>query len=254
MRWHPHRPGEVAAQIGRRAKTAQLRDPVHRQIAALQQLPGARDPLALQPSQRRRARGGVEAADQGARAGVGAAGEVGDGQRFVQPLGGPVQQRGERVVGALRQRRLDVLGLAAGPMGGRDELPGQGVGRLGAVVLAHQMQTDVDAGRGARPGQHIAVVDVEHGRIEPYGRIALGEQRGVHPVGGRRTAVEKSGRGEGERARAQRHDAGAAPMGLTQRGDQLLGGIAAHIGRGRDDHRVRGDQFLGAVRGVGGEP
>jgi hypothetical protein len=40
------------------------------------------------------------------------------------------------------------------------------VGDLAAVVLAHQVQADVDAGGGAGRGEHVVLVDEQHVRVE----------------------------------------------------------------------------------------
>lgn len=244
----------MPAEIGGGPQAADLRHPLHREIAALEQFAGAGDALGLQPLHRSGARGRMEAADQGARAGVRLTGEVGDGERLPQPFGGPVQQGGEGVVTALGHRRLDVLGLAAGPVRGGDQLAGAGVGDLGAEVLAYQVQTDVDGGGGARSGEHIAVIDVQDRRVHGDRRIAFGEQIGVHPVRGRRPAVEKSGRSQGEGARAEGDQSRPAPVGLAQRRHEDGRRIAVHIGGGRYENGVGIDQLLDTVRGVGGEP
>ena len=71
-----------------------------------------------------------------------------------------VSQRGAR------QRPLDVLRLPAVPVRRHDHAPGDLVGDLGPVLLAHDVQAGVDAGGGARRGDHRALVDVQHVRLD----------------------------------------------------------------------------------------
>ena len=105
---------------------------------------------------------------------------------------------------------LDELGLATVAVRRHDHAPGDGVGDVGAVVVAHDVEAQVDGGGGAGRGHHVAVDDVEDVRLHADRREPLGEQVGVHPVGGGPAAVEQAGVGEQERAAAEAEDPGAA--------------------------------------------
>lgn len=61
-------------------------------------------------------------------------------------LPGPGEDLGEPVVPAvLGDGRGEVLGLAAVPVGGEHQVPGDGVGRGGPVLPAQQVQAEVEA-------------------------------------------------------------------------------------------------------------
>ena len=60
----------------------------------------------------------------------------------------------------------DELGLAAGPVRRHDQAAGDGVGDRRAVVAADQVQAQVDRRGLAGRGEHAAVVDVEHVRVD----------------------------------------------------------------------------------------
>ena len=61
---------------------------------------------------------------------------------------------------------VDVLGLAAVPVRRYDGAAGHLVGDGRAVVAAHDVQAQVDAGGDARRGEHVAVVDEQHVRVD----------------------------------------------------------------------------------------
>ena len=78
----------------------------------------------------------------------------------------PLQQVAQGPVAGGGDRLHDVLGLAAVAVRRHDHPAGDAVGDAGALLLADQVQAGVDAGRGARAGDHRIVVDVEDVRVD----------------------------------------------------------------------------------------
>jgi hypothetical protein len=93
----------------------------------------------------------------------------------------------------------DELGLAAFSFQRHHRHAGRVGGDCRAVVAADHVQAHVEAGRRARRGEELAVVDVEHVRVDCHTRVAGRQLGGGHPVGGRTQPVEKAGRREDER-------------------------------------------------------
>jgi hypothetical protein len=124
--------------------------------------------------------------------------ESADPQRAVdladRPGAGPGQAGA-----ALRHRPLHELRLAARPVHGGHHPPGDLGGSLRPVVVAVQVQAQVDAGRDARAGQDLALIDVQGVGAEAHGGEPGGELAGVLPVGGGRPPVQQPGGGQGER-------------------------------------------------------
>ena len=71
-----------------------------------------------------------------------------------------------------------------------------------ALLLPDQVEAGVDAGRGARAGDHWVVVHVEHIRVDLGGREPASQIGRVPPVGGAPAAVEQPGLAEDERPAA----------------------------------------------------
>src|SRR6266568_1933962 len=116
------------------------------------------------------------------------------------------------------------------------------------MVPADDVQAQVDACGGARAGQHVAIVDVQHGGIQLDRWVVPGQFAGVVPVRGRRAAVEQARGGEDERAGAQRDDTGAAQVRSLDRGDQLRGRLLVDVADGGDDYRIGACEGVVAVR------
>jgi hypothetical protein len=153
------------------------------------------------------------------------------------------------VVDDVAHGQFDELRLAAVAVRRQHQPPGDRVGDLRAVVAAHQVQAQIQPGRAARAGDHLAGVDVEHvgGHLDQ--RMALAQQRGVLPVRGGRPAVQQARRGQRERAGAD-GDHPSAPVGGRAQGlDQRGGDLAADVGNPRNDHGVGGGQHVQAVPG-----
>ncbi len=188
-----------------------------------------------------------------AGSGVGPAGQVGHGERPVQALLRPGQQVGEGVVGGGLDGGGDELGLAAAPVGGHHEPPGDGVGDRGAVVEVDQVEAEVDGGGLARGRQHAAVVGVEHVGVDAGQGVARGEFGGVRPVGGGAAAVEEARGAEHEGSGAEGGDPGTGLVGRADGFDELRRGRLVDIGARGHDHGVGCGQVLQPVVGFHGE-
>ncbi|MGX1494159.1 hypothetical protein RKD41_006418 [Streptomyces tendae] len=220
----------------------------------LQEVAGARHPLLDQPAAGTEAHLVAEAAGEGAPAHPGVPGEVGQGERLVQALQRPGAGRGGARGPALGDRLLDVLCLAAVAEGRYDTAPGDRVGQFAAVVGAHDVQADVDAGRGAGRGEDAAVVDEQHVRVDLDPRVHPAERLGDLPVGGGPASVEETGGGQDEGGRADRDDA-RVRANQGERAGELGGQLGGDVlrGHGGDDHGVGRGEDLRAVLHADGE-
>ena len=86
---------------------------------------------------------------------------------FAQIARHPVGDARDAVIGAHRDRLHDELRLAAVAMRRHHHAAREHVGDLRPVVLAHQMQQQVDAGGRSGRGHHVAFVDIEHVGLDP---------------------------------------------------------------------------------------
>ncbi len=122
------------------------------------------------------------------------------------------------------------------------------------MVLAHQVQADVDTARRPRGGQHVTVVDEEHPRIELDPGEQLLEVVGERPVGGGPAPVQETGGRQEEGAGADGHQAGAgADAGQGGEGRRVRDGRGRGERVRRDDHGVRLGQRLRTVPGGDGQ-
>ena len=92
---------------------------------------------------------------------------------------------------------------------------------LGAVVAAHDVEGKVDSCGGASRGEHLPVVDIEHVGLHTDPWEGAGKAGRVLPMSRGTTTVEDPGRGEHERAVAERDQARAAAVGVAERVDHL---------------------------------
>ncbi len=248
---------EVLAQRGRGAEARGVRDAVHRQVAVLQQLPGPFDALPGQPALRRHPGLLAEPARERPHAHGLLRRQLGQRQRPVQVLqrvgAGPA--RGVQAGGG--HGTFDELRLPAVPVRGHHGAAGHRIGHGRAEVRAHQVQAQVDPRGDARRGQHPAVLGVEDVRVEPHPRVQRAEPVARRPVRRRAAAVEQPGRGQHERAGADRRDARVRPYPLQGGGERLRQParsvrLVPLVRRG-NDHGVGLRQRLGAVPHLDGE-
>ncbi|GAA2482399.1 hypothetical protein GCM10010276_19490 [Streptomyces longisporus] len=246
----------LAHRLGR-AEAGLLGHLVDRQVGRLQEVSGALHALLGEPLAWADAGLFAEAAGEGAdRHGL-LRGHVPELDRLVQAAQGPGAggRRGRRL--GLGDRALDVLRLAAVAVRGYDRAAGDLVGDGGAVVAAHHVQAQVDAGGDAGRGQDVAVVDEQYVRVDVDLREEALQLVGLRPVRGRGAAVQVAGRGEDEHAGADGGEPGAGPD-VGESGGQLVGEDAlledrTEFVRRRDDDRVGGGQGLRAVLDLDGE-
>ena len=117
-------------------------------------------------------------------------------------------------------------------MGRRHQTARDGVGGFRAAVLAQQVQTAVDTGRGACRSQDFPVIDVEDVGIHLHVRVTPGKILRIGPVRGGLASVEQARLGQHVGAEAQADDTGASSMGGNQGIEQglwrpLVGGRAS---------------------------
>ncbi len=245
-------------QDGRVAEAGSLGDDIHGRVALFQELLGQQDPLAGQPPLRRRTDLLDEPPGEGPGRHRGPAGQVADGDRFLQMPFHPVDDVAQRVGLRLRYRALDILRLAAVAVRRHDHAPRDGVGHLAALFLAHQVEAGVDARGGARACDHRIIVHVQDGRVDPGRRKQPGKVAGLPPVGRAPPPVEQPGCAEYERPGADAEHPRATADAVAQCREQRLGKLAAGASGHVVTHGGHGDQvrFLDpfqAERGLQGE-
>jgi hypothetical protein len=116
--------------------------------------------------------------------------------------------------------------------------PREHVRDLRPVVPADDREQHVEARSAARGGHHVAVLDIEHIRLDGNLRKALAERLREHPVRGGAPAVQHTGMRQDERAVADRDEAGAPLLRATQRIEQLRRWHLVGIAPARDDDHV----------------
>src|SRR5262245_52676498 len=191
----PDQPSHVLAQRRGRAVADLRRDALDGVAARLEQLeraPDARDP---HPARRRGTGLVAEAPAQAARAHRHATRQPIQRERLALVLLDPAEQRRERCAVVARYGTAGPLRLAAVALERHD---GQ-LRRLhrdgGAVVAPYQVEAQVQARRGARRRQDLALVDVEDIRLDVDRRMAARELGGGTPVRRRTPAIQEARRG-----------------------------------------------------------
>ncbi|GAA3802601.1 hypothetical protein GCM10022403_040860 [Streptomyces coacervatus] len=240
-----------------RTESGLLRHLVHREVGRLQQVPGPLHALLGEPLAGADADLLAEAAGEGADGHGLLCGHVAQLDRLVQPAQGPGARspRGRQL--GLGHRALDVLRLTAVAVRWYDGAAGDVVGDGRAVVAAHHVQAQVDAGGDAGRGQDVAVVDEQHVRVDVDLREEALQLVGLRPVRGGGSAVEVAGGGQDEHAVADGGEPGAG-ADEGEGGGQFVGEDAlledgAELVRRRDDDRVGGGQGLRTVFDLDGE-
>jgi hypothetical protein len=119
------------------------------------------------------------------------------------------------------------------------------------MVLAHQVQAQVDCCRHPAGCQHVAFVDVEHVRHHLDLRVGIGKGMAIRPVGRCPAPFQQAGRGQHERAQTQRHH--RAPPGRRGRpgGQHRVVRTLAHepCHRQHDDGVGHGQLLQASVNG-----
>ena len=114
---------------------------------------------------------------------------------------------------------LDELRLAAVAPRRDDAAPGRAVGHVAAVVARGRCAGTGRSRRRRRPRSARRRRRRTARRGQPTAGNSCAGTLGIGPVGGRRAAVEQPGGGQHERARADRHDPGAAAGCAARRRD-----------------------------------
>src|SRR5207237_1394486 len=98
----------------------------------------------------------------------------------------------------------------------------------------------IETGGAAGRSQELAFVDVEHIGQQLHAREALGEEPRETPVGGRAQAIEEPGRGEHERARADRYQPRPLRVRAPERGqDRARDRLSEVVPPAGDHHGAR---------------
>jgi len=206
------------------------------ETSGFQQAGGEANLLGNQPCTWGRAGCRAELAVKRAAAHGGDLGEPGGGRPLRQVLQRPSHGRANWLPGTVRERLLDELGLPAVPVRACDKAAGQARGDLGTVVLAHQVEAEIDARHHATGGQDVAVIDIQRLGDDLDQRVGRGQGCAEPPVRGRAAVIQQPGRGQHERAQANRHDAAATRCGNRQRLEQLILGPLASMAGNRQHH------------------
>ena len=221
------------------SKPARGRDGLDVQVAGLEQCLRRTDALLNHPAHRARPGLGDEVAGKGAWAHVRVSRHPLERQGLIQVVHDPGPRVAEPAVLQGRHRPLDELSLPAGAVGGHDHAARREIGDREAVVAPDEVQAQVESGGEARRREHRAVLDVEGVGVDIDLGVPGRQPGGVRAVGRGATAVEYAGGGEGEGARADRGDPGAA---AGRCGDQLAQRAVddqAVVGRAGNDDGVR---------------
>jgi hypothetical protein len=143
---------------------------------------------------------------------------------------------------------VDVLRLAAGAERRHHDPPRHRDGNLGAVILGHEVEAQVDPGRRPGRGHHAILRHVEHVGVDLHAREPPAQAVGVNPVRGRPAIVEQAGEREDECAGAKRNHPRPAVVRLPELTAERVGGRHVRVDPAGDDDRVRAGQLLEPVR------
>ena len=128
---------------------------------------GEVDPLAEQPLVGSRSHSDKESTGKRTRTHGGPDGKILNRHLLVEMCLQPCNRVREQV-GAVKdwQWILDVLGLAAVALWRHDQLTSEPGGDLAPVVLADDMQAEIDGCRAAGRREDVALIDEEHARVD----------------------------------------------------------------------------------------
>ena len=135
------------------------------------------------------------------------------------------------------RRDRQALRVLIGADRGIDELVGDGVGDLFAVILGDDLQHHVDRG-GAAGGGHAVAIHDENRFRQLHLLELLKEAVLVFPVDGCTLAIEKAGLGDRVGAGAEPADGCAAPRLAPQPVEDRLGGRLLNVDAAADKHGV----------------
>lgn len=117
-----------------------------------------------------------------------------------------IHHRSDPPDGPLRDRPVQELRLTACPLRGHHQTARHRIGGLGAEILPHDVGQQVDARRTPGRGQDASLLPLERAVIHGDGAKSGAQGVRIPPVGRRRAAIQKPGRRQHERTRADRRD------------------------------------------------
>lgn len=218
-------------------------DGLHRKVGGLEEVLGLAESLSGKPSTGSGSELLSETPPEGSFAHTHPSREIGEGLVVVEVCGEVLQDHCERITaigtstcedGIGQDLRQDALALTGG-----DESASDGRGSSGAVVGAHKVQVDVQAGACPGAGDDVTVVEVEDAWFLDQVRVRRAEGLGMAPVRRGATPSEHvGGCGEGHPGTG-RHDASTAGMSIMDGGNDF--GIVLHPDWATpgEHHRVR---------------
>ena len=130
--------------------------------------------------------------------------------------------------------------------GWNHQLTGQVRGHFAPVVLADDMEAEVDAGRTTGSREDVALIDKEHAGVDRDVRIATGQFVTVGPVGGGPSPIEQSRLRQDKGAAAERDHSAPPGVGPAKLVEHAVGNLMRPVGGG-DDHCVDPGQGLQTV-------
>ena len=165
----------------------------------------------------------------------------------------PFEQVTQRAVAGGGDRLVDVLGLPSVTVRRHHHAAGDAVGDPRALFLPDQVKARVDAGGGARAGDHRVVIDVEDVRIDLGRGVAAGQFFRVPPVRGAAAAIQQAGLTQDEGAAADAQHPRATIDRPAQRQQQIFGKRPGRLRSGRRPG-TRDPAFLGLRDAIDAQP
>jgi hypothetical protein len=140
---------ELSAKTRPAAKADQFGDALHRLVRCFEQLLCATNSLHQEPLERARAEGRSKAPGQCSLAHPRGMSEFCEREALVEVLDRPIKDLGKSIA-AVKHRCLDVLRLPARAMGRNHQPARKAIGYSSAVILSHELNAKVEAGRRSR--------------------------------------------------------------------------------------------------------
>ena len=207
---------EMLTEVARGAEAALLSHGLDGQVADFEQSLSELNTLAEQPL----VRGGSSCSEESAGKRPGTHGRPGgkvlNGHRLIEMFLQPGDRFREQI-GAVQNREwmFDELGLAPVPLGRNDQLAGELGGDLTPVVLADDVQAEINASGTAGRREDVALVDIEDPGVDRDRRVATGQLVAFCPVCRGAPPVEQTCFGQDKRPAAQRNDAASRERAPT---------------------------------------
>jgi hypothetical protein len=151
------------------------------------------DPLHHKPLERAHSDSCHKATRQRASAHVTGLGEVDDGQRLIEAFSRPLENAAQPVTKpSVRDRRLYVLRLTTLSVGRRHHPARKRIRNSTPMIATNELDAEIDSRGRSRRGEHLPVLDVEHGGVDRDARESASQLGGVHPMGRRAPPIKKT--------------------------------------------------------------